>query len=275
MSTASETQSGGNRLTPEAVVHVEGLEAHHLTGLLDHSVDAVVVPNWFTAEACLAIAERIKQSQYYSAYPDYPTVGRLGQELFECATEGDLARYQADALTLIRDMRRLSHPYISPVDRLRLELDDIWANGCNLAKLGEKKTFAGVVREYQETSSAEPHCDVIAWDILPSRRHQTAVINQIAANVYLKTSQSGGEIQLWDEWPTQSSYNMAHNSEGIGLDNKKIPPPKLEIAPRQGDLILFNSMRIHSVKEIKSGVRMTWACFIGYSGPEAPLVVWS
>jgi len=176
---------------------------------------------------------------------------------------------------LIRDMRRLVHPYVSPVDRLRLELDDIWTYGCNLAKLGDKKTFAGVVREYKETSSAEPHCDVIAWDILESHKDQTTVINQIAANVYLKTSESGGELVLWDEWPTQSKYNMAHNAEGIGLDSKKILPPKLEITPKQGDLILFNSMRIHSVKEIKTSVRMTWACFIGYSRTDAPLVIWS
>ncbi len=270
MNMAGETFNSGT-----SVLSVEGLEASHVMSILDHSVDAVVVPNWFSAEACLAIAERVKKSRYYSAYPDYPTVGRLGQELFECSNEDDFARYQADALTLLRDMRGLVHPYISPVDRLRLELDDIWASGCNLKKLGDKKTFAGVVREYRETSFAEPHCDVIAWDILASHKSQTSVTKQIAANVYLKTSDTGGELLLWDEWPTQSTYNQAHNAGGIGLDKKKIPPPKTEIVPKQGDLILFNSMRIHSVNEITKGVRMTWACFIGYSGSDAPLVVWS
>jgi len=270
MSNAGETVS-----FERSVLSVNALEASHVMGLLDRSLDAVVAPNWFSPEACMAIAERVKKSQYYSAYPDYPTVGRLGQELFECSSEADFARYQANALTLIRDMRGLAHPYITPVDRLRLELDDIWPTGCNLKKLGDKKAFAGVVREYRETSSAEPHCDVIAWDILESHKGQTSVTNQIAANVYLKTSESGGELLLWDEWPSQSTYNVAHNAEGIGLDKKKIPARKLEIAPKQGDLILFNSMRIHSVKEIKDSVRMTWACFIGYSGPDAPLVIWS
>jgi len=104
--------SGDNKTTQDAVLSAKELEEWHLLGLLDHSIDAVVVPHWFSAEECLTIAERVKKSQYYSAYPDYPTVGRLGQELFECASELDLARYQADALTLIRDMRRLVHPYL-------------------------------------------------------------------------------------------------------------------------------------------------------------------
>jgi hypothetical protein len=276
--TVSENKLSSDRQKQGNIISAKDLEEWHLIGILDHSIDAVIVPNYFLEQDCLTIAERIKQSKYFCAYPGYPTVSRLGQELYECESELELAKYQEDAPTLIKEMRRLVHPYISPIDRLRVELDDIWICGCNLAKLGNQKAFVGIVREFKEDNPSEPHCDIMARGFLEHYQDKPNVINQIAANVYLKTSELGGEIVLWDEWPTQSEYNMARNTDdpaSFGLDRKKIAQPKLEIKPNLGDLILFNTMRIHAVKKIKMGVRMTWGCLIGYSGANDPLVIWT
>ena len=277
--TIYENKLGSYQKNQDAIISTKELEEWHLIGLLDHSIDAVIVPNYFMEQECMTISERIKKSKYFRAYPGHPSVSRLGQELFECGeSELALEKQQEKAPTLMKQMRRLIHPYISPIDRLRVELDDIWSYGCNLAKLGDKKVFAGIVREHKEDSPGKPHCDVMAWGFLESYKDKPNLINNIAANVYLKTSESGGEIVLWDEWPTQSEYNIAGNTDdpaSLGLDSKKMAQPKLEIKPNQGDLILFNSMRIHSVKKIKAGVRMTWGCLIGYSGTDKPLVIWT
>ncbi|MBS3030735.1 MAG: 2OG-Fe(II) oxygenase (plasmid) [Dolichospermum sp. DET50] len=282
--TIYENKLSSYQKNQDAIISAKELEEWHLIGLLDHSIDAVIVPNYFLEQECITISERIKKSQYFHAYPGHPSVSRLGQELFECGeSEIELAKQQEKALTLIKEMRRLVHPYISPIDRLRIELDDIWRCGCNLAKLGDKKVFAGVVREHQEDSPGQPHCDVMGWGFLESYKDKPNLINNIAANVYLKMPESGGETILWDEWPTQSEYkngeySIVHNTDvpdSVSFDSTKIAQPKLEIQPNQGDLILFNSMRIHAVKKIETGVRMTWGCLIGYSGTDKPLVIWT
>ncbi|CEJ44981.1 2OG-Fe(II)-dependent halogenase WelO5 family protein [Umezakia ovalisporum] len=278
--TIYENKLSSYQKNQDAIISAKELEEWHLIGLLDHSIDAVIVPNYFLEQECMTISERIKKSKYFSAYPGHPSVSRLGQELFECGeSELELEKQQEKAPTLMKEMRMLIHPYISPIDRIRVELDDIWSYGCNLAKLGDKKVFAGIVREHIEDNPGKPHCDVMGWGFLESYKDKPNLINNIAANVYLKMSESGGEIVLWDEWPTQSEhFNMSHNTDdpaSFGLDSKKIGQPKLEIKPNQGDLILFNSMRIHSVKKIKAGVRMTWGCLIGYSGTDDPLVIWT
>ncbi|MEE6161040.1 2OG-Fe(II)-dependent halogenase WelO5 family protein [Cylindrospermopsis raciborskii G7] len=266
--TIYENKLSSYQKNQDAIISAKELEEWHLIGLLDHSIDAVIVPNYFLEQECMTISERIKKSKYFSAYPGHPSVSRLGQELYECESELELAKYQEDAPTLIKEMRRLVHPYISPIDRLRVEVDDIWSYGCNLAKLGDKKLFAGIVREFKEDNPGAPHCDVMAWGFLHCDvmawgfleyyKDKPNIINQIAANVYLKTSASGGEIVLWDEWPTQSEYiALAYKTDdpaSFGLDSKKIAQPKLEIQPNQGDLILFNSMRIHAVKKIETGL---------------------
>lgn len=262
----------------DTLVSANALEEWHFIGLLNRSIDAVIIPNYFTEQECITVSEKVRMSQYFNTYPDQPSVSRLGIELYECENELDLAKYQEDAPILTQEMRRLVHPYISPIDRLRIELDDVWSYGCNLARLGDRKAFAGIVREFRENNPGEPHCDVMAWGFLEHYKDKPNVINQIAANIYLKTSGAGGEIVLWDEWPTQDEYKMARNIDeptSFGLDRKKITQPKLEIKPNQGDLILFNSMRVHAVKKVETGVRMTWGCLIGYSKSNEPLVVWS
>ena len=170
-------------------------------------------------------------------------------------------------------MRKNLHPYITPVDRLRVEIGDSWANGCNLATISGNKLFAGLVREFKENSYAEPHNDVLAWDV--TGNNSTSVTNQLAANVYLKTSLVGGELILWNVWPTKSEYNAIKIDGSYGIDKNKIISPQIMITPKEGELILFNSMRIHSVEKIQSGSRMTWTCFVGYSDEKKPLVVWS
>jgi hypothetical protein len=276
--TVPENKLGSYQKKQDTIISAKELEEWHLIGLLDRSIDAVIVPNYFLEQECITISERIKKSKHFNAYPGYPSVLRLGLELFECGeSELELAKHQEQALTLIKEMRRLVHPYISPIDRLRVELDDIWSYGCTLAKLGDKKVFTGIVREYQEDSPGAPHCDVIGWGFLKSYKDKPNLISNIAANVYLKMSESGGEILLWDEWPTQSEYKIEQNiDDPVSVGNsKKTTQPKLEITPNLGDLILFSSMRIHSVKMTKTGVRMTWGCLIGYSGTNDPLVFWT
>ena len=54
-----------------------------------------------------------------------------------------------------------------------------------------------------------------------------------------------------------------------------LPPPDAVVAPRVGDLILFNSNRIHAVRACRGGPRVTVSCFIGYRGEGRPLGYWS
>ena len=136
-------------------------EEWHLLGLLDRSIDAVIVPNYYTEQECTIIADRIKKSDFFRPYPDHPSVSRFGQELFECQNLTDLANQYKSALSLVQEMRVLMHPYISPIDKIRLELDDLWSHGCSLANVGGQKVFAGMIREYYEENPSLPHCDVM------------------------------------------------------------------------------------------------------------------
>src|SRR5919199_2272448 len=80
----SENKLGSYKKNQDAIIYAKDLEEWHLIALLDHSIDAVIVPNYFAEQECITISERIKKSKYFSLYPGHPSVSRLGLELFEC-----------------------------------------------------------------------------------------------------------------------------------------------------------------------------------------------
>lgn len=259
----------------ECIATTSELEKWHLDGLFNRTIDAVRVKEYFSEKNSKDIAEKIKQSKLFGNYVNAPKIGRIGQAFFECQNdEESLNQYQDFAKTWINEMRKETSPYISPIDRFRLELDEIWPAHCNLAEIGGHKLFAGLVREFKEGSYAEPHNDVLSWDLINDM--QTNISNQLTANIYLETPEKGGELRLWQEWPkTKEAYNDIRIEGSYGVKKELLNDHYVEIIPEVGELILFNPMRIHSVEEIYEGSRLTWSCFIGLESSNKPLQVWS
>ncbi|NBD31407.1 MAG: hypothetical protein GVY17_00140 [Cyanobacteria bacterium] len=90
--------------------------------------------------------------------------------------------------------------------------------------------------------------------------------NQIAANIYLQTQPEGGELMLWDhKCNTQTEYDALRDGDSYALDATKLSAPAISIKPEAGDLILFESTRVHAVRPGKCCSRITMSTFIGYN----------
>jgi len=259
----------------ENIIITNEIEKWHLEGLFDQSIDVVRVPKYFSEQDAQEIANKIKRSTFFGSYVNAPKIGRIGQAFFECQNdEVSLSRYLEFAKTWIKEMRKEVSPFISPIDRLRLELDEVWPANCNLAQIFDHKLFAGLVREFKEDSYAEPHNDVLSWDLVDEM--DTGITNQLTANVYLETPEQGGELRLWHEWPqSQAEYNAIRIEGSYGVKEERLNGNYLEITPEVGELILFNPTRIHSVEKIVQGSRLTWSCFIGLENHNKALQIWS
>ena len=102
----------------------------------------------------------------------------------------------------------------------------------------------------------------------------TSVTSQAAANIYLQLPSLGGSLQIWSEELTKEEYEE-QAQDSYGLQRSSLPSPTISIMPKVGDLIIFNSKKLHAISIGVGSRRITMSCFIGYGGPNAPLQYWS
>lgn len=246
-----------------------------LLGLFDGSVTAVRIPEYYSKEQAQAITQVLLNSGLHGKYENAPNIGRVGQAFFESqANEEAAGRYEKEAVKWMRELRKGLSPNLTPIDRFRLEIDEIWPHGANVAEMKGRKMFVGLARTFGQDSYAEPHQDMFHWDA-PESVEASFVSTQVAMNVYLQLPDGGGELTLWPVSYDKKGYDDRRIPGSYGLKEEALPEPVATLHPRLGELILFNATKVHSVGKIKSGVRVSWSCFVGYQKVDSPLVLWS
>lgn len=200
-------------------------------------------------------------------------------ESFWTATQdpGRRERYFQAALPLLRRLRQLSAPLPSPIDLLRLALDEAWSGGACLMTMRGRKMPFGLTRLWRTESEALPHQDVLWREVDADNDDIVRFTSQLGVNVYLDTAVEGGELESWDCVITDDTYrDIERDYPGsYGYLRDLLPQESLVFDPAAGDLVLINTLHVHAVRKVKQGRRMTISGFVGVSGPDQPLRCWS
>jgi hypothetical protein len=259
-------------------------KASHLRGedinaLIQDEILALIVEDYYAADLCATLSEKILQSQQVQNYTHeimengkltqkYFGVDRLGvpfNSTYYAQSESEtVARYYEGAQTGIQRIRDFCSPAITPIDKLRLELDEKFHLGATVAAFQGKKMLAGIGRitkaDLSYLSAEQPHFDALP----PQYAHLDA---QLAANIYLVVPDCGGELEVWDVPPV-------HPLSKVPSNWREILPPSILIAPKKGELILFNCRRPHAVCSFAGQDRVTMQMFIGYQN-QKQLQLWN
>ena len=179
-------------------------------------------------------------------------------------------RYLANALSQTREQRkRFFAPLVPPIDRLRLDLDELWLPGASAGRLGGRLMVPGTLRFYWPDDRMSPHVDGVAPPL-----GGLCAWRRLAANVYLQIAGDGGALELWTRDLSAADLERCRLPDW-GLDREKIGPADCVIDPAAGDLVIFDSGRVHAVTKITSGWRITASCFIGVRSLDFPLAVFA
>lgn len=258
----------------DSVLTAETLTEEILQKLFRDEISALRIPNYCSPEALVSMRKFIQGAQenfiksYYVGYKDKkPTKKFYGINLWgtpynstyhQLPKNGAFEKYFQDALTHINAFRKAVAPYLSPMDCLRLQLDEHWPGGARIGTFPkDKNMFVGVCRFVYASDSflgeKQPH-----FDSLP--KHIRNLEKQYSANIYMDIPEMGGELEIWDVPPFTHEDVVEAD---IHKDWRSILPLPLVLKPKPGELILFNTRRPHAVRGFKRGIRSSIQCFIG------------
>lgn len=251
------------------------LTATGLRQLFENSIDILRVPGFYPEEASIEIARRFDRSNLRGPYDGAPNIDRIGRALFEKQISSTAAaEYEAHSLDWIDQLRGAVRPLQLPIDLLRLKLDELHRSGSTLATIEGTRAFCGLIRIFPAGGEAEPHMDVLAWD-LPDGHPDGRLLGQFAANVYCRVPQRGGELKVWPISHSKEEYRRHQRPESYGLLPTGLVGEPVMIRPGLGELIMFNSRLVHAVGASPDEDRIAASCFVGTRGDTYPLSVWS
>ncbi|MGC5365706.1 2OG-Fe(II) oxygenase [Streptomyces sp. DT24] len=253
----------------------DDLTAQSLLQLANREIGAIHVRGYYPIDIAKNVAQKAINHQALGNYHKQHTssVGRVHMPHIDTKQDPELTKqYHDAALSSIDDVRSMFHPYLSPVDRVRLQLQELWPSGANLLRLRGRACFVGAFRVFQPTTSEfYPHNDAI--DQETDAPEIAGVLNQLVANIYLQVPKEGGTLQLWMREPTAEETKVILEVEGLERDS--VEAPVVEIHPEAGDLIIFSPRMLHAVTAGQGEHRVGAAAFIATKGPEEPLLFWS
>jgi Rps23 Pro-64 3,4-dihydroxylase Tpa1-like proline 4-hydroxylase len=266
-------KSSKKDITTSLVHVVEKLDETGLQRLALEDVLAIHVKNFISRELVDCIAQKILTSGF-ERYINAPSIGRIGMAFYETESQPELVEtYFKTALENINDLRQRCTPYASPIDTLRCTLDEVWPAGANLETLYGRKMFIGLSRVVEPEVHFLAHHDIFAKDA-PDAFRAHSLQSQFACNVYLDMPLKGGELQIWEKELTPQEFDDIRGNS-YGVDPSFLGNPSLQIKPDPGDLIIFNSRKMHAVAPGVKTPRLSLSSFIGYRGQHQPLTYWS
>jgi hypothetical protein len=254
--------------------HRDALTAGSLRELAAGEVELIWHRGFVPADRCEAVLPRIEAACAAASYTLTDHLQSLGTSLGEAAESAENARRYlataAETTALIRD--GIFAGQLSPMDLLRLRLDELWPYGAGVARHQGRMMLPGIIRRWPQGGHANPHIDQREIPLLAGHR----LSRRLGVNVYLEVPPAGcgGEIEFWGVWKDEADYQRQRRAD-YGLDRDRLGEPFCVIAPGPGDLLMFDAARVHGVRRVSRGSRVTAACFVGVRTLDDPLVLFA
>ncbi|GAB2926352.1 hypothetical protein GCM10027280_12080 [Micromonospora polyrhachis] len=257
-----------------ALSHEEELTASSLAQLINGEIELIWHRGYYPTALCEQALPRIATECEAAGYTLTDDFQSLGTSLGEAAeNESNAARYLATAAETTALIRhKIFDGQLSPTDLLRLDADELWPYGATVARHQGRTMLPGIIRRWPGGAHANPHIDQRDIPLLDAYR----LIRRVGVNVYLQVPEpgNGGEIDFWGLFTDEAEY-VSQKRPDYGLDRATLGAPHFSVLPGQGDLLMFDAARVHGVRRVERGVRVTAACFLGVRGPAEPLLLFA
>merc|ERR1711991_897533 len=236
---ACDVRVADNLNTKDLLDLLEGrILALHVPGFVDPETSAQVT-EWILAKKEKASLEILQGKE-----SDVPLGFGLSRRM--ARNEAAVRRYFDTAVSEMRVLRNqcLEWGMMNPIDKLRLELDECYPDGCVVDQERGRKLFAGLS----------------------------------SANIYLQQCDEGGALHMWpvnlSSWwrglanlDVLRRFNGPRKGETVNDNQAALSaalPAPVVVRPEAGDLIMLHNGRPHRVERVMEGTRASLQFFLKY-----------
>ncbi len=252
----------------------EKLTFEDLKSVIDGKCAAIHIKEFCSKKICKIVSKKLLTHSSRGNFNKASEIGRIGMAHYEIDSPSGFDFYYENAIANTWQLRELFEPYLSPVDKIRLLLEEVWPSGAQLEMLYGKKCFVGICRIIEPTIELLAHNDRLDRDA-PESFQAKSLITQLSACIYLQVPEKGGGLRLWMKEPEDEMEYKKLRSGAYGIDIAKLGQPAHVIEPENGDLLIFNIRKYHGVAPGKGRPRINVGAFIGYRSIYQPLTYWS
>ncbi|CAM9394437.1 unnamed protein product [Chrysoparadoxa australica] len=260
------------------------LTSEHLFNLIHHQAAAVHIKGFYPPEACEGLAAKLTQSKM-SNWMVSSVRGLESSDVMSCGTpynvamergEGAIKEYFDTALDQMRHLRQdrvageaAAPMTLSPLDKLRLELDEVWMDGATVTKNPQGQPYVAGVARVMEGPTKSIQGFIHVDELAPlSETH-----GLFSANIYLRMPPTGGHLSIWpvsfhSRWDFyRHAALLSHLTEDsehgqMALHNAFPKPHVIRVEP--GDLVLLCAQRPHAANGFPMGSRVSMQTFISH-----------
>lgn len=251
----------------------DNLKFEHLQSLARNETRVIQVCGFANESTCAAVTNG-QDDLGFEAYINVDQVRKIGMAFYETESNPELLdKYFNIVKENQTAFRKACEPMGSPLDTFRCILEEVWPAGAQIQTIHGRKMFVGLSRMVEPNTTFLAHHDIFSEDA-PGIYEAESLVSQFAANIYFQVPDVGGELLMWHKNLTTPEFDDLRKDQ-YGIEIHDLPPPDVIVKPGRGDLLIFDSRKIHAVASPKDKPRMAVSFFIGYRGDDQPLTYWS
>ncbi len=263
------------------LIETNVLSTKILNLMIKENIYACRISHFLDNNECANYAKKIEEFGRKEKYEINPSVGKIGSAIFDYAYKNNTEEY----FSLVeKNNSNISEIFgdSAPAHSVFNQINKYWQHGCEVEKFYNKDAYYGIIRIFDKGGEAPPHQDMTAWDIKDCKESQT-IKKQFSVNLYLQHTDHGGALTIYDcQIDEENEYqkifleNLKKGHSASHEDMIKNNFKFLTLIPKTGDMIIFNSQKMHAVsKNMSTKSRITQSFFINFRSRNESLKVFS
>lgn len=249
-----------------SLINRDSLVQKLYTDLRQGKIPAIVIPNFLDSAKCQKIANQILNSKTSSGCGLTEKIGE------------SINSYISNKLEYFKNAK-VSNKYLNqiflnddPREMMLNEISKLTKKKIQFAKENLSSYSQGIIRCHSVGDVVHIHRDKACFDA--PEFSVSKLSDQMSAVLHLQSSESGGELIIYDKFWSDNDERFRNPKFGY-TSNVVNDVHMSKIFVRQGDLVIINPNKYHSVNTIKGKIkRVTFGFFFGQES-ESNLYAWS